>query len=215
MAAALAVAALLAGRGLREIGVVAATALVGQVLLGWHNDVVDRERDRRHGVPRKPAATGDVDAETLWFAIILGALLLVPLAFTTGFEAGAYYLGYVLLGGLSNLALREGRFSWLLWAASFALLPSYLTWGGWGGGAVGDAPHVAITVLAGLLGIGVHIGRSVWGLAEDDEEDWSTYPLRIGRRHGANRVLGLAAGWIGLSTTAIAVVAGTVGLRAG
>ena len=48
-AAGIAVAAALAGRPGREVGLVLATVLVGQAVLGWHNDLVDR-------APRRAAA---------------------------------------------------------------------------------------------------------------------------------------------------------------
>ena len=44
-AAALGTAAAVAGRPLREVGLVAATVLVGQSLLGWADDLTDRERE--------------------------------------------------------------------------------------------------------------------------------------------------------------------------
>ena len=56
---------------------------------------------------------------------------------------------------LGNVLLRTGIFSWWSWAASFALLPAYLSYGGWGGQYVGSAPEVAMVVLAALLGIGL------------------------------------------------------------
>ena len=42
----LALVAALSGRAPREIALVALTVLLGQAVLGWHNDLVDRERDR-------------------------------------------------------------------------------------------------------------------------------------------------------------------------
>ncbi|MGA8257497.1 MAG: UbiA family prenyltransferase [Nocardioides sp.] len=172
-ALAIAVAALAAGRPLREVGVVAATVLAGQTILGWHNDLVDRERDARHATVGKPLAEGRLDPGTAWYALAIAVLLVVPLSLSTGITAGICYLASLGLGLLSNLALRTGRFSWLLWAASFALLPAYLSYGGWGGDADGTAPQPLMVVLAALLGIGVHLVRSIWGLVADDRDDWA------------------------------------------
>src|SRR6201999_558067 len=55
------VAAALAGRPSRELLLVLATVLVGQVILGWFNDLVDRERDARHHRTGKPLADGRLD----------------------------------------------------------------------------------------------------------------------------------------------------------
>ena len=44
----------------REAGVVLLTVLVGQTILGWHNDIVDRQRDQAHGLTGKPLAVAFV-----------------------------------------------------------------------------------------------------------------------------------------------------------
>ena len=56
-----------------------ATVLVGQTILGWHNDLVDRNRDARHQTPGKPIAEGKLDPGTAWFALACAVLLVVPL----------------------------------------------------------------------------------------------------------------------------------------
>ena len=37
-----------------------------------------------------------------------------------------------------------------------------------------------MVVLAALLGVGVHLLRSIWGLVADDEDGWTYLPLRSG-----------------------------------
>src|SRR5689334_25366883 len=83
-AAALAAVAALDARPGREIALVAVTVLVGQTLLGWHNDIVDRDLDRAHHRTGKPIADGRLDTGTAWFAWCCGLLLLVPLAVNNG-----------------------------------------------------------------------------------------------------------------------------------
>lgn len=206
-------AALVAGRPLREAAVVAATVLVGQTVLGWHNDIVDRERDARHGTARKPVAEGRIDVGSVWYAIVIAVLLVVPLSISTGVTAGTLYLGSLALGLLGNVALRQGRFSFLPWAASYALFPAYLSFGGWGGGAEGDPPQIAMTVLAALLGVGVHFLRSIWGLVADDADGWTYLPLQLGRRLGATRLLILSASYTAVVLAVMAILGGTIGLR--
>src|SRR4051794_25198991 len=65
--AALTIAAALSGRPGREITLVAATVVVGQLILGWHNDLVDTEADRRHQ-RIKPISDG-LDRGTVSFAL--------------------------------------------------------------------------------------------------------------------------------------------------
>ena len=214
LATAIGVAAVaaLAGRPTREVGVVAATVLIGQVVLGWHNDIVDRERDARHHTPRKPVADGRLDAGTVWFALTIAVLVLVPLSISTGVVAGINYLISVMIGLLANVALRQGLFSWVPWALSFALYPAYISYGGWGGDAEGPPPEAVMTLLAGLFGVGVHFLRSIWGLVADNEDGWTYLPLRLGLRLGATRLLVLTSTCLVAILVLLAVVGSVEGL---
>lgn len=210
-ALAMGAAAVLAGRPAQEAGIVFLTVLVGQTILGWHNDIVDRERDAAHRTPGKPVADGRLEPGSLWYAIIFAGFLLVPLSVTTGIQAATFYGASVCVGLLGNVVLRTGFLSWVSWAASFALLPAYLSYGGWGGQAVGEPPEVAITVLAGLLGIGIHFMRAVWGLVADHEDGWTYLPLKLGLKLGATQLLALSTFY----TVVIVVLLAVAGYRVG
>jgi 4-hydroxybenzoate polyprenyltransferase len=204
--------AALAGRPTREVGVVLLTVLVGQCILGWHNDIVDRERDARHDTPRKPIADGRLDVGSVWYTLTVAVLLLVPLSISTGVIAGINYLISVMIGLLANVALRQGLFSWVPWALSFALYPAYISYGGWGGQAEGPPPEVVMTLLAGLLGIGVHFLRSIWGLVADNEDGWTYLPLRLGLKIGATRLLALTSTYLVAVLVAMAIAGSRTGL---
>ena len=133
--------ALLAGRPLGEVALVAATVLVGQAVLGWHNDLVDRERDRRADLPGKPLASGRLETGTVWFAVTVALLLLVPLAVANGFVAAASYLVALAIGLLGNVALRGSVLSPLPWMAQFAAYPAFVSYGGLGGRARATRPR--------------------------------------------------------------------------
>jgi 4-hydroxybenzoate polyprenyltransferase len=208
-----AVVAALAGRPSREVLLVLGTVLVGQSMLGWFNDLVDRERDARHAIPGKPVADGRLDPSTVWFSIAVTAFVLVPLAIGNGVEAGLAYLASLVVAVVGTWGpIRRGVWSWLPWAGSFALLPGFVSYGGWGGQDVGTPPEVSVTVLAALLGIGVHVLRSIWGLVPDHEDGWRTLPLRLGLRLGASRLLWGTLAYLAAVVLALALVAGSVGL---
>lgn len=211
-ALAMGVVAAVTGRPAREAGVVVLTVLVGQTMLGWHNDIVDRQRDQAHGLTGKPVAMGRLAVGTVWYAIAVGFLLVLPLSWTTGIRAGCLYLASVAIGMLGNVVLRTGFFSWWSWAASFALLPAYLSYGGWGGQAQGSAPEPVIVALAALLGIGVHFMRAVWGLVADHEDGWTYLPLKLGLKLGATRLLALSTVFTVGVGIALVVVGTQVGL---
>lgn len=201
-AAGVAAAAALAGRSARELGLVFGTVLVGQTVVGWHNDLVDRKRDRATGAGGKPLADGRLDPGSVWFYLTCAVLLVVPLALSNGVIAGSAYLLALVVGLMGNVAFRRGLLSWVTWAASFALYPAFLSYGGWGGAALGEPPEVSITVLAGVLGICVHVLRALPGLVADNRDGQRHLPLRIALRIGAPRLL-----WASIALTVLVVAA--------
>ena len=211
-------AAALSGRPTREVGLVIGTVAVAQAVLGWHNDLIDRKRDlerfdESHPPEAKPVAAGLLDAGTVAFAIACALLLLVPVSISAGVTAGLSLLAYVAVGMLGNRLLRKGVLSWLPWAASFALLPAYLAYGGWGGDGTDTPPEIAITALSALLGVCVHVVVSLPGLVLDNRDGWRTLPLRVALRTGAARLLWLSLLLTALTLVGLAVAGAQVGLR--
>ncbi|MCL2613871.1 MAG: UbiA family prenyltransferase [Nocardioidaceae bacterium] len=204
--------AAVSGRSAREAGVVTVTVLVGQMMLGWHNDLTDRTRDARHQIAGKPLADGRLEPGTVVYAMVVGLCLLVPLSVTTGITAGCIYLASVAIGMLGNVAFRTGLLSFWSWAVSYAMIPYYLSYGGWGGRAVGSPPEPAIVALAALLGVGVHFMRSVWGLVADHEDGWTYLPLKVALKLGATRLLAIATTYTVVVVVLLAVVGSQVGL---
>jgi len=201
-AAGVAASAALVGRPTRELGLVFATVLVGQAMVGWHNDLVDQARDAANETPRKPVAEGLIEPGTLWFAIACAALLVVPLSIANGVTAGSAYLAILVVSLIGNVLFRKGWLSWLTWAVSYGLYPAFLSYGGWGGAAFGEPPEIAITALAALLGVCVHILRALPGLVADNRNGLRHLPLRLALRIGAPRLL-----WITIVLTALVVAA--------
>jgi 4-hydroxybenzoate polyprenyltransferase len=204
-----------AGRPLREVGLVAATVLVGQVVLGWLNDLVDRKRDAARGRAGKPLATGTLDPGTVWYAAACGVLLLVPLALANGRAAGAAYLLSVVVaaGGTALMRVRGSVLSWLPWAASAGLLPAFVTYGGWGGASEGEPPTIVATVLAALLGVTAHVLLSLPDLVADNEDGRRHLPLRVALRTGAPRLLWISVAVAVFLVASLLVAAATTGLH--
>lgn len=212
----LAVAGALAGRSSRELLLIFATVLVGQAILGWFNDLVDRRKDARHEVPGKPVADGRLDPGTVWFVMAIAVFVVVPLSVANGVVAGSAYLLSLAIGLIGQWVwLRKRFFSWVPWAAAFALYPAFLSYGGWGGQYRGDPPEIVVTVLAALLGIGVHFLRALWGLVPDNAEGWSYLPLKLGLRLGASRLLWVSTIYTVGVLVALAFAATNVGLSQG
>ena len=133
-ALAMGAAAGLAGRPLREIALVAGTVLVGQAILGWDNDLVDRERDARHEHARQAGRAGTASTPgRCGSRSCARCCCVVPLSVSAGTVAGGAYLAALVVGVLGNRVLRGSVLSWLPWAVQFALYPAYLAYGGWNG----------------------------------------------------------------------------------
>ncbi|TQL67020.1 hypothetical protein FB381_0891 [Nocardioides albertanoniae] len=207
-------AAVLAGLSTREVALIAITVLVGQAVLGWHNDLVDQSADRRHGRGGKPISDGRLEAGGVWFVLCCGVLLIIPLSVTSGTVAGLFYLGSLVLGMLANVVLRKGLFSWVPWAATFACYPGYLSYAGWAGESAGGPPHWAMIALAAALGVGAHFLTALWGLVADNEDGWTYLPLKAGLKLGAGKLLLVTLVYIAAVVGAMLYVASTVGLRA-
>ncbi|GGU44878.1 UbiA family prenyltransferase [Nocardioides albus] len=209
----LAGAAVIAGLTTREVALIAVTVLVGQAVLGWHNDLVDQAVDHRHERDGKPISDGRLEPGGVWFALCCGVLLVIPLSVTSGTVAGLFYLGSLVLGMLANVLLRRGLLSWFLWAAAFACYPGYLSYAGWAGEPAGGPPHWAMVALAAALGVGVHFLTALWGLVADNEDGWTYLPLKAGLKLGAGKLLLVTLVYIAAVIGGMLYVASVVGLR--
>lgn len=212
IAAGTALAALLSGRAMREVGVVFVAVLVGRFTYGWLNDVADRRRDIAVDRADKPLAREWLEPGSLTFATAVGVCFLVPLSITTGVVSGIAHLLSVLAAWTYNTRIKTTPLSFLPWAVSFGLLPAYVSYGGWGGDFEGSPPTWQVTVLAALLGVCVHFLDALPDLVQDNRNGVRSLPLVVALRLGATRLLLLS----GLATALVLgglVVAGfTVGL---
>ena len=213
MTLALTLAAALSGRSGRECVLVAATIFTGQLTVGWINDVIDRDRDRQLGRQDKPVAMGWVDPGTVNFAVAVAFLLVIPLSMANGTAAGIAHLAAVLSAWMYNFFFKRTVLSWLPYAVSFGLLPAFLSYGGLGGGLHGAPPTIAMTVLAALLGIGIHFLDVLPDLVGDNQTGVRHLPLRIALRIGAARLLWISTAYTVLVAAGVVVAALTVGLR--
>jgi 4-hydroxybenzoate polyprenyltransferase len=213
MTVALTIGAALSGRSGPACLLVLATVLCGQLTVGWVNDVVDRDRDRQVGRADKPIARGWIDPGTVTFATACAVLLVVPLSFSNGTAAGIAHLAAVLSAWMYNFTFKQTALSWLPYAVSFGLLPAFLSYGGLGGGLHGAPPTIAMTVLAALLGIGIHFLNVLPDLVEDNQTGVRHLPLRIALRIGAPRLLWISSSYTAVVVVGMLVAAFTVGLR--
>jgi protoheme IX farnesyltransferase len=199
-------AALAASSGRDAVGVAAvgAAVLAGQLSVGWDNDAVDADRDRRTGRPDKPVVTGAVTAVTLRRAAVVAAVVCVPLSLLSGLVPGMLHLGAVASAWLYNRPLKSTALSVLPYLVSFGLLPAYV---------VRELGPWWLLAAGALLGAGAHFANVLPDLEDDLVTGVRGLPHRLGRTGSvvAASVLLLAAsvclavGLRGLGVVGVAV----------
>ena len=182
----------LTGRPGREIAISAAAVFVAQLIMGLLNDLLDLDRDRMGGAKNKPIAEGIIPPGNASFAIAVLLLLVIPLSLQNGTQAGLYVLATLVVGAVHNRWLHTTALSWLGWAATFALLTFFVTYGGWGHDADGSAPLTTFVVLCAVLGVCVHFLTSLPDLVVDNQAGTRNLPLRVALRTGAPRLMVVA-----------------------
>ncbi|MET0928301.1 MAG: UbiA family prenyltransferase [Aeromicrobium sp.] len=208
------VAMLLAATWDAKPGVVVAVgiaAMAGQLTVGWSNDLLDRERDRRSGRRDKPLATGAIDARTVRVAIGVALAVTAVASLSLGLPAGPLHLVLVATGWSYNLGLKRTMLSWLPYAVCFGGLPVVVSL------AARDEVGPAWTVFAGaILGAGAHLVNAVPDLEDDRRTGVVGLPHRLGARRSVDVATALLlVGTIvtvvvpvgGLDALAVAVVA--------
>jgi len=210
------------GRDFRGVVAVVAAVLAGQLSVGWCNDYVDRDRDRRSGRQDKPVAAGEVPARTVGAAAVGALLLCVPLSLLSGLLPGALHVLAVLSAWSYDVRLKATVLSVLPYAVSFGLLPAFIVLGRPGAGA---AP-VWLVAAGALLGAGAHFANVLPDLADDLLAGVRGLPHRLGARAsqalaallllGASVVLAVGppgqSGVAGYATPPIAVAVLVIGL---
>jgi len=173
-----------------RVALVAAAVLTGQLSVGWSNDLVDVERDRRAQRADKPFATGEVPVRTGRIACAAAVVLTVGLSLACGPGAGGLHLGCVALAWGYNLGIKATAWSWLPYAVAFGALPVVV--------ALSDpgtaVPGPLLVVAAGLLGIGAHLVNALPDLAADEASGVRGLPHRLGERRAARLAVATLAG---------------------
>lgn len=162
-----------------EVATVGAAVLSGQLVIGWHNDLLDVARDRAAGRRDKPIARGTVSAQAVRRALLLALGLTVLLSWAADGWVGLLLHGALVVGsGVAyNAGLKATPWSWVPYAVAFGTLPAFV-WLSVGRGAV---PWWAVAVGA-LLGVGAHLLNVLPDLEDDVRAGIRGLPHRIGRR---------------------------------
>ena len=132
--------------------VIAFGVFLGQLLVGWSNDLNDYPDDLKHNRTSKPLVSGGVSSKQLLLAVKICApfAIIFNLFGPLGIKGGLIYLFGVGMGVAYNFYFKFNIFSPLPYAVAFAILPSCMafsqdktppTWMWLGGALFGMAAH--------------------------------------------------------------------------
>ncbi len=169
--------ALAAGRGVGTVWV-AAAVLAGQCSVGWSNDALDAERDRRVRRDAKPIVANLVSRRQIAVASVAAFTLCVPLSLLSGWRAAAVHLIAVLSAIAYNAGVKSTVLSPLPYAISFALLPAFVTLGS----AHHAWPSPLVMLATATIGVGAHMVNAVADIDDDEHNGVRGLPQRIGPR---------------------------------
>lgn len=162
-----------------DVALVAGAVLCGQLVIGWHNDLLDAARDRLAGRTDKPVARGDVSARTIRVALVCALVLSVVLSvWSAGYVGLILHIVLVVGSGLAyNAGLKATVWSWVPYAVAFGALPAYI----WVATGRAAAPWWVVAV-GSLLGVGAHLLNVLPDLDDDLRAGIRGLPHRLGRK---------------------------------
>ncbi len=171
--------AVAAGHDPRTGALVTAAVGAGQLTIGWSNDLIDAERDRRVGRADKPVARGEVPPTVVRAGIAAAGFVCLLLSLACGLVAA---LVHVVLGGGSgwayNLGLKRTIWSALPYAVAFGSLPVVVSLARPDPGL----PPGWVMLAGALLGVGAHLLNALPDLIDDARTGVVGLPHRLGER---------------------------------
>jgi 4-hydroxybenzoate polyprenyltransferase len=174
------IAALLAaseGLGFATGTLVTLAVLMGQLTIGWGNDLVDAARDRVVGRRDKPLADGRVSPRLVRRCLAAAGVACVVLSLAAGWRSGVVHLVCLVGGGHAyNLGLKATAWSWAPYAVAFGSLPAVVTLAG----STPAAPPAWAVAVAAMLGVGAHFLNALPDFADDAATGVHGLPHRIG-----------------------------------
>ena len=158
--------------------IIAFGVALGQLVVGWSNDLYDYADDLSHQRMNKPLVKGTITRELLMRCLII----MVPLSFLAnllgplGINGGLVYLFGIACGVAYNLYFKFNIFSPLPYALAFAALPSSIVI------AQEQTPPVWMWLGGALFGVAAHFVNVLKDIDEDQISGIGGLPQRLGMR---------------------------------
>lgn len=158
--------------------VIATGVLLGQLIVGWTNDLHDFSDDVKHNRFTKPLVSGLISPNQLRTSIfvITPLAVLVNLFGPLGLKGGAVYLLGIAFGLAYNFYFKYTPLSPLPYVIAFAALPASIVI------AVNETPPLWLMAAGSLLGVAAHIANVLKDFEEDGASGIRSFPRIIGEK---------------------------------
>lgn len=153
--------------------------LLGQLVVGWSNDLYDYDDDLVHSRFNKPLVRGIITQDFLSRCL----LIMAPLSFLAnligplGLRGGLVYMFGIGCGVAYNFYFKFNIFSPLPYALAFAALPSSIVV------AQGERPPLWMWLGGALFGVAAHFINVLKDIEQDRISGIGGLPQRLGMRN--------------------------------
>ena len=158
---------------------IALTVFLGQLIIGWSNDIYDYQDDLKHHRTNKPLVAGTITVAELTRAtfIFIPIAIIANLIGPLGLKGGSVYLLGVGCGIAYNFHFKFSLLSPLPYAIACAALPACVFYG------LERTPPLWILTTGSLLGVVFHFLNVLKDLSQDRESNIGGLPQRMGKRY--------------------------------
>ena len=158
---------------------IALTVFLGQLIIGWSNDIYDYQDDLKHHRTNKPLVAGTITVPELTRAtfIFTPVAIIANLIGPLGLKGGSVYLLGVGCGIAYNFHFKFSLLSPLPYAIACAALPACVFYG------LERTPPLWILVTGSLLGVAFHFLNVLKDLSQDRESNIGGLPQRMGKKY--------------------------------
>ena len=158
--------------------VIAFTVFLGQLIIGWSNDIYDYADDLKHNRINKPLVTDNISLPELRRAtfIMLPIAIFANLIGPLGIKGGLVYLLGVGCGIAYNFYFKFSPLSPLPYAIACAALPASIFY------ATGRTPPITVLTLGSMLGVAFHFANVIKDLPQDRASNIGGLPQRLGKK---------------------------------
>ena len=151
---------------------------LGQLLVGWSNDLNDYPDDLKHNRTSKPLVSGEVSSKQLLRAVNICApfVVIFNLFGPLGIKGGLIYLFGVGMGVAYNFYFKSTLLSPLPYALAFAALVSSIVI------STDQSPPIWLISCGALLAVAAHFANVLKDLDQDLESKIRGLPQRLGKK---------------------------------